>query len=79
MSERTQAGLLGFFVEHPRSVGETYLGHMWFAATFAFWLIAAGLAALVHAIIPAFFETTASKIIKRLHARMESRGHGSDS
>lgn len=61
------------FFDHPATVGETYFEHMRFAASFSFWLILAGLAALVHAIIPAFFETTASRILKRLHARIASR------
>jgi hypothetical protein len=34
--------------------------------------LAAG-AALVHAIVPALCETTASRIVKRLHARLSAR------
>jgi hypothetical protein len=61
------------FVDHPASVGETYFQHMRFAASFAFLLFAAGGAALVHAIIPPLFETTASRLITRLHARIQAR------
>lgn len=61
------------FLDHPATVNETYFGHMRFAFGFAFWLGVAAMAALVHAIIPAFCETTASRILKRLHARIESR------
>lgn len=61
------------FVDHPASVDETYFEHMKFALTFSFWLGAACLAALVHAFIPAAFEKTGSNIIKRLHAKIESR------
>ena len=61
------------FLDHPATVDETYFQHMRFAFSFAFWLGAAALAALVHAIIPAMCETTASRILKRLHARIESR------
>ncbi|MGJ8622004.1 MAG: DUF6356 family protein [Yoonia sp.] len=61
------------FLDHPASVDETYLQHMRFAFGFAFWLVAAGLAALVHAIIPALCETTASRILHRLHARIARR------
>ena len=61
------------FIDHPASVEETYLGHMKFAFSFAGWLGVAAAAALVHAIIPALCETTASRILKRLHARIESR------
>ncbi|CAN0604444.1 unnamed protein product [Ectocarpus sp. 12 AP-2014] len=61
------------FVDHPASVNETYFEHMRFAGTFALTLFGAGLAALIHAIIPPLFETTASRNNKKLHARMEAR------
>jgi len=61
------------FLDHPASVDETYSQHMRFAFGFAFWLFVAAGAALVHAIIPALCETTASRIIKRLHARITDR------
>ena len=47
------------FVVHPRSVNEDYLAHAGVALRFAVLLLGAGLAALVHAVIPALFETTA--------------------
>lgn len=62
-----------WFLAHPATVNETYFGHMRFALGFAFWLSVAGLAALVHAIVPALFETTASRILRKLVARMEAR------
>jgi hypothetical protein len=65
--------LAAVFLDHPATVNETYFQHMRFAFSFAFWLGAAAMAALVHAFIPALFETTASRILKRLHARIESR------
>ena len=61
------------FRDHPATVNETYFGHMRFAFGFAFWLGVAAGAALVHAFVPALCETTASRILKRLHARIESR------
>lgn len=61
------------FLDHPASVNETYLGHMRFALGFSFWLGVASMAALVHAAIPALCETTASRILKRLHARIMAR------
>jgi hypothetical protein len=61
------------FLDHPATVNETYFGHMRFAFSFAFWLGVAAMAALTHAFIPALCETTASRILKRLHARIESR------
>lgn len=61
------------FLDHPATVNESYFAHMRFAFGFAFWLGAAAVAALIHAIVPALCETTASRILKRLHARIESR------
>mgnify|MGYP005989689269 CR=1 FL=1 len=61
------------FVDHPASVDETYFGHMRFALGFGFWLGVAALAAFAHALIPAVCETTASRILKRLHAKIETR------
>lgn len=62
------------FKEHPASVGETYLEHMAFAAAFAATLLGAALAALIHAFVPALFETTASRMIRDLYHRIENRG-----
>ena len=61
------------FASHPESVNETYFAHMRFALSFSGWLFVAACAALIHAIIPALCETTASRIIKRLHHRMTHR------
>ena len=61
------------FIAHPRTVNEDYLAHARVALRFALLLLGAGLAALMHAIIPALFETTASSIIKKLYAEMMSR------
>lgn len=61
------------FLDHPATVNETYFGHMRFAFGFAFWLAVAAGAAFVHAVIPALCETTASRILCRLHARIEGR------
>lgn len=61
------------FTDHPATVNETFFQHMHFALSFSFWLGVASLAALVHAFIPALCETTASRILKRLHARIMAR------
>lgn len=59
-----------FFLKHPRSVGETYLEHLVVAASFGLMMMAGGLACLVHAIVPAAFEHTASRMISALNTRM---------
>ena len=69
----TRNPISALFTAHPATVNETYFGHMRFALGFAFWLGVAASAALVHALIPALCETTASRILKRLHARIMDR------
>ena len=61
------------FTAHPATVGESYVGHLAFAAWFASRLLLAGGAALVHAFLPFLFETTASRIVRELHQRIERR------
>jgi hypothetical protein len=61
------------FTEHPDAVGESYTEHMGVALSFAGPLLLAGLAALVHAVLPFLCVTTASATVKRLHARMVNR------
>jgi hypothetical protein len=62
------------FNDHPASVGETYFGHMAFAAWFSSRLFMAAFAAIVHAILPFLFETTASRIVRELYERTHNRG-----
>jgi hypothetical protein len=62
--------MFDFFVKHPRSVGETYVEHMAAALSFGLTMIAAGLACVVHAFVPALFERTASRAIVDLYGRM---------
>ena len=65
--------LTRLFLDHPRTVNETYLGHARFAGGFAFWLLLAAGAAAVHAVIPSLCERTASRIVTRLAARLTGR------
>ena len=62
------------FTSHPEKVGETYFGHMAFAAWFCSRLSLAACAALVHAFLPFLFETTASRIVRELYERTNNRG-----
>jgi hypothetical protein len=62
------------FTAHPESVGESYFGHMAFAAWFASRLALAAGAALVHALLPFMFKTTASRIVRELSERTHNRG-----
>ena len=58
------------FTQHPASVGETYLQHLRTALGFGFRMLIAGLACVVHALLPCLFECTASRCIGQLHDRM---------
>jgi Family of unknown function (DUF6356) len=66
--------LARLFIEHPASVDETYFGHMAFAGWFAGKLFLAAGAALIHALLPFLFESTASGIIRELYERTHNRG-----
>jgi|TARA_B110000908_G_scaffold75476_1_gene90884 hypothetical protein len=61
------------FLDHPRSVDESYFEHLLFAGGFAVRLIGAGLAALIHALIPCLFEKTAGNMIMRMHSKISNR------
>jgi len=63
------------FLSHPQTVDESYSEHFFFALGFAARLFGAALAALVHAIIPCLFETTASRMIREMHDRIANRAH----
>jgi hypothetical protein len=54
-------------------VNETYLQHARAALGFSGTLALAALAALVHAVLPFLFATTASRLVRDLHARLEAR------
>ena len=62
------------FLDHPRKVDESYAQHARFALGFSAQLFMAAGAALVHAVIPALCERTASTIVASLHARTHNRG-----
>ena len=61
------------FTDHPRAAGETYLEHQRFAGGVGVKLILAGLAALVHGLIPCLFVSTAGQTIDKLHDRLHGR------
>lgn len=59
------------FTTHPRSVGETYREHMGVAFGVSRQLAGAAGAALIHALVPRFHQTTASDKIKALNCCLE--------
>ncbi|MEX0286819.1 MAG: DUF6356 family protein [Paracoccaceae bacterium] len=62
------------FLDHPRSVDETYTEHAAFAFGFSMRLFGAAFAALVHSVLPFAFEKTASRIVADLYQRTHNRG-----
>jgi len=58
------------FVDHPSSVGESYLEHLVQALGFGLRMIAAGCACIVHAFLPFLFVNTASRQVTLLYSRM---------
>ena len=61
-----QVNLEKWFVEHPRSVNETYLQHFAMASRFAWRLLVASMRCLVHALIPKLCERAASESVRKL-------------
>ena len=61
------------FLNHPKSVNESYIEHLRFAAGFSARLFAAGFCAFVHALIPCLFEKTASRMVSGLYAKTHNR------
>jgi hypothetical protein len=58
------------FHDHPASLGESYLEHLGQASRFGARMVAGGAACLVHALVPALFETTGSRAVAGLHAEL---------
>ncbi|MFM7627228.1 MAG: DUF6356 family protein [Gammaproteobacteria bacterium] len=61
------------FTEHPASVGESYFGHLLQASRFGLRMIGAGLACLVHGLLPFLCVTRGSDAMTTLHAEMAAR------
>ncbi|MFC4293056.1 DUF6356 family protein [Sphingorhabdus arenilitoris] len=55
------------FIDHPKTVDESYLEHFRFAAKFGLRMIWGGMGAVVHAIIPGLCKSTGSSTIRKLN------------
>ena len=58
------------FTEHPASVGESYTEHLLRAMYFGLRMMLAGMACLVHGVLPFLFVRTGSRAIAELNDRM---------
>ena len=63
----------GLFTAHPKSVGETYLGHLRFAARFGASMVLGGLACMLHGVLPFCLGTSGSRRVRALHGMLS--GH----
>lgn len=64
------------FVEHPKSLGMSWAAHAEGAVVIGARMVGAGLACIVHAIVPALFTETAGKTVMSLHDHMVRRKAG---
>jgi len=62
--------------EHLHKVEESYGAHFQVASTTGFAMIGAGVACILHALVPAVFADRASQTIRQLNARMAKRDPG---
>jgi hypothetical protein len=62
--------MIRLFIDHPRSVGESYFEHLRFACSFGASMVTSGLACFVHGALPFLFQTTGSRTVLGLHERM---------
>ena len=59
-----------WFLDHPRSVDESYLEHQAHALRFSGSLLMAAGACFIHALVPGLCVRTGSRTIERLHDEM---------
>ena len=64
------------FRDHPRSLGMSWAGHASGAAAIGIKMIGAGVACIVHALVPVLFTETAGRTVVDLHAHMTQRKAG---
>lgn len=61
------------FVDHPRALGMSWLNHGAGALKIGGEMVGAGLACIVHAIVPGLFTETAGRTVERLYEHMTQR------
>jgi len=66
---------LALFTDHPASVGESYFQHLGSATSFGGRMILAGLACMLHGLMPFLFVRTGRRTVELLHDRMIVNRH----
>jgi hypothetical protein len=74
--DKNQGAIGRLFLDHPRSLGMSWVGHGIGAVDIGVRLVGAGLACLVHAIVPGLFTQTAGKTITGMYDHMKQRKAG---
>lgn len=64
------------FWDHPRSLGMSWAGHGMGAVVIGARMVGAGIACIVHAVVPGIFTQTAGRTVKSLHDQMIKRKAG---
>jgi hypothetical protein len=64
------------FLQHPRSLGMSWAGHGIGAIVIGGKLVGAGLACLVHAVVPGVFTQTAGRTVTHMYDHMTRRRAG---
>jgi len=59
-----------WFLDHPKSVRESYFEHRRMAWGYSLSLLKAALACFVHGLVPGMFQSTASRAVAQLHGEM---------
>lgn len=59
-----------WFTAHPATVGETYTEHLGMASSFGCRMVVAGVACMLHGLLPFLFVRTGSRTVAELHEQM---------
>jgi hypothetical protein len=73
---QTPGAIARIFSEHPSSLGMSWAEHAIGAVIIAVRLIAAGIACLIHAIVPVWFAQTAGRTVTEMYQEMTRRKAG---
>lgn len=61
------------FLDHPASVGESYVEHFGVASHFGLKMVSGGLRCTAHALLPFLWKTAGSDTISQLHAELVTK------
>lgn len=65
-----------YFTEHPNSVNESYITHLFFAGKTGIKVILIGMVCICHGIFPFMFKETASNFFINIASKLYKRKNG---